>query len=50
MAVTILIADDDADIRLALELLLSAAGYRVLSASDADAVIAALAHKPALIL
>lgn len=50
MAVTILIADDDADIRLALELLLGSAGYRVLSASDTDAVMAALVHKPALVL
>lgn len=50
MVASILIADDDADIRLALELLLNSAGYQVLSASSPNEVMAALVQQPALIL
>lgn len=48
---TILIADDDDDIRLALELLLMAHGYRIIEASNAKEVIIQVEHqKPDLIL
>lgn len=50
MTVSILVADDDSDIQLALELLLTSAGYQVLSANAPAAVLAALAQQPALIL
>lgn len=48
---TILVADDDEDIRLALELLLMAEGYQVIEAGNAkDAIIKATRHQPDLIL
>ena len=48
---TILVADDDEDIRLALELLLMGEGYKVIEASDAkQAIIAADRQKPDLVL
>lgn len=48
---TLLIADDDADIRLALSLLFSANGYRVIEACDEKSVItSASRHNPDLIL
>ncbi len=48
---TILIADDDEDIRLALELLLMAEGYQIIEASNAkDVIIKAARHQPDLIL
>jgi len=48
---TILIADDDDDIRLALELLLTMNGYRIIEASTpGEAVIQAERHKPDLVL
>lgn len=50
MTVSILVADDDSDIQLALELLLTSAGYQVLTAGTPAAVLAALAQQPALIL
>jgi DNA-binding NtrC family response regulator len=36
---TILIADDDEDIRLALNLLLSAQGYQIIEAANAKEII-----------
>ena len=49
--VTILIADDDEDIRLALELLLMADGYHVIEAGNVkDVIIKASRHQPDLIL
>lgn len=50
MAATILIADDDADICLALELLLGAAGYHTQSVHAPAEVLQALAQQPTLIL
>ena len=50
MTVSILVADDDSDIQLALELLLTSAGYQVLTAGTPAAVLASLAQQPALIL
>ena len=48
---TILIADDDEDIRLALELLLMAEGYQVIEAGNAkDVIISATRHQPDLVL
>jgi DNA-binding NtrC family response regulator len=48
---TILVADDDEDIRLALELLLMADGYQVIEASNAkDIIIKTTRHQPDLIL
>jgi len=48
---TILVADDDEDIRLALELLLMAEGYQVIEACNAkDVIIKATRHQPDLIL
>lgn len=48
---TILIADDDEDIRLALELLLTAEGYQIIEAANAkDAIIRATRHQPDLVL
>ncbi|MFT4748073.1 MAG: DNA-binding NtrC family response regulator [Congregibacter sp.] len=48
---TILIADDDEDIRLALELLLMAEGYQVIEADNAkDVMIKASRQQPNLIL
>lgn len=48
---TILIADDDEDIRLALELLLMAEGYQVIEAGNAkEIIIKASRHQPDLIL
>ncbi|MCW8864882.1 MAG: sigma-54 dependent transcriptional regulator [Colwellia sp.] len=48
---TILIADDDEDIRLALNLLLSSEGYRIIEASDAKEVtIQSAQQQPDLIL
>lgn len=48
---TILVADDDEDIRLALELLLVAEGYQVIEASNTkDVIIKAARHQPDLIL
>ena len=48
---TILIADDDEDIRLALELLLTAEGYQIIEAANAkDAIIQATRHQPDLVL
>ncbi len=48
---TILVADDDDDIRLALELLLMADGYQVIEASNAkEVIINATRHQPDLIL
>ncbi len=48
---TILVADDDEDIRLALELLLTTNGYKVIEASSAkEAVILTLRHCPDLVL
>jgi len=48
---TILVADDDEDIRLALELLLVAEGYQIIEASNAkDVIIKASRHQPDLIL
>ncbi|MEE2024402.1 sigma-54-dependent transcriptional regulator [Alkalimonas mucilaginosa] len=46
----ILIADDDDDIRLALELLLAGAGYRVISAATPQAVRQQAGQKPDLVL
>ena len=47
---TILIADDDEDIRLALELLLVAEGYQIIEAGNAkDVIIKAARHQPDLI-
>ena len=39
---TILLADDNADVRLALEYMLRAQGYKVVSVADGDAAVAAL--------
>ncbi len=48
---TILIADDDEDIRLALDLLLSANGYKIIEASDAkEVVLQTQRQKPDLVL
>lgn len=48
---TILIADDDEDIRLALDLLLSANGYKTIEASDAkQVVLQTQRQKPDLVL
>jgi DNA-binding NtrC family response regulator len=48
---TILVADDDEDIRLALELLLMAEGYQVIEADNAkDVIIKVSRHRPDLIL
>lgn len=48
---TILVADDDEDIRLALEILLTNEGYNVIEAADAkEAIIQANRHAPSLIL
>ncbi len=48
---TILVADDDEDIRLALELLLSANGYNVIEASNAKQVVVQTdRQKPDLVL
>jgi DNA-binding NtrC family response regulator len=48
---TILVADDDADIRLAIELLLCAEGYQVIEASNAKDVMFKASHQqPDLIL
>lgn len=48
---TILIADDDEDIRLALALLLTAENYQIIEADCAkDAIIKAARHQPDLIL
>ena len=48
---TILIADDDDDIRLALNLLLSAEGYQVIEAGNAKEItIQSARHKPDLVL
>mgnify|MGYP003630395947 FL=1 len=48
---TILVADDDEDIRLALELLLVAEGYQVIEASNTkNVIIKAARHQPDLIL
>ncbi|WNC70780.1 sigma-54 dependent transcriptional regulator [Thalassotalea psychrophila] len=48
---TILIADDDEDIRLALDLLLSANGYKIIEASDAkQVVLQTQRQKPDLVL
>ena len=47
---TILIADDDEDIRLALELLLVTKGYRIIEASNAkETLIQAERQKPDLV-
>ena len=43
---TILVADDDEDIRLALELLLIADGYQVTEASNAKEVMLKASHQP----
>jgi putative two-component system response regulator len=49
--VTILIADDDAAIRLLLRATLERAGYRVIEADDGEgALIEALRHRPELVL
>lgn len=51
MSATILICDDDADIRLALSLLLTSQGYQILEAGSVkDVMINANRHKPDLIL
>ncbi|NRA59397.1 MAG: sigma-54-dependent Fis family transcriptional regulator [Psychrobium sp.] len=51
MSATILICDDDADIRLALSLLLSSKGYQILEAqSPKEVMINANRHQPDLIL
>jgi len=48
---TLLIADDDDDIRLALELLLATNGYKIIEASNAkEALIQAERQKPDLVL
>ena len=48
---TILIADDDDDIRLALELLLTSENYQIIEAASAkDVIIKAARHQPDLIL
>lgn len=48
---TILVADDDDDIRLALELLLTNQGYRVIEAVDGkETIIQANRHSPSLVL
>jgi len=48
---TILIADDDEDIRLALELLLMTNNYKIIEASNAkEAIIQAERQKPDLVL
>ena len=48
---TILIADDDEDIRLALALLLQAHGFRVLEAANAkEVIIQAQRQRPDLVL
>ena len=48
---TILIADDDDDIRLALDLLLTSNGYRTIEGSNAkETIIQAEREKPDLIL
>ena len=48
---TLLIADDDEDIRLALELLLSSENYQIIEAANAkDVIIKASRHQPDLIL
>ncbi|WOH38028.1 sigma-54 dependent transcriptional regulator [Thalassotalea fonticola] len=48
---TVLIADDDEDIRLALDLLLSANGFKVIEASDAkQVVLQTQRQKPDLVL
>lgn len=50
-SLSILVADDDDDIRLALELLLTSEGYRVIEASNAkEVVIQASRQQPDLIL
>lgn len=51
MSATILICDDDADIRLALSLLLTSQGYKTLEAGNVkEVMINANRHKPDLIL
>ena len=48
---TLLIADDDEDIRLALELLLSSENYQIIEAANAkDVIIKVSRHQPDLIL
>ena len=48
---TLLIADDDEDIRLALELLLTSENYQIIEAANAkDVIIKASRHQPDLIL
>lgn len=48
---TLLIADDDEDIRLALELLLTSENYQIIEAASAkDVIIKASRHQPDLIL
>lgn len=48
---TVLVADDDEDIRLALELLLTAEGYQVIEAGNAkDVMVKASRQQPDLIL
>jgi len=46
MPLTILLADDNADVRMALEYMLRAQGYHVVSVGDGDAAVAALAENP----
>jgi putative two-component system response regulator len=43
---TILLADDNADARMALEYMLHAQGYRVVSVADGDEAVAALSEHP----
>lgn len=47
---SVLLVDDDADLRLALELALEAAGYTVAVAASADEALAAQRRRPAEVL
>jgi CheY-like chemotaxis protein len=47
---TILLAEDDADLRLALKLSLQAAGYTVATAANAQEALAVQRHNPADVL